>query len=192
MAAGMALLPTCRCALRHKGKGEPREAGMIARDQTFSDMRVVLDGCSFYNCTFPPYAADDRSVLRGRPQPRWRPFSADADLGRVDLELLTSGRAWRRFSTGRSRASGRAPGTRPIRSVQNAMYQSHSAPTFTAQVASAAHRTMSTTISGAGPISAWWLQRCTTDPDLLAAGRTDRPNGSGYLSTSIGNYPPND
>ena len=25
---------------------------MIARDQIFSDMRIVLDGCSFYRCTF--------------------------------------------------------------------------------------------------------------------------------------------
>ena len=25
---------------------------MIARDQTFSDMRIVVDGCAFYNCTF--------------------------------------------------------------------------------------------------------------------------------------------
>ena len=25
---------------------------MIARDQTFSDIRIVLDGCSFYGCTF--------------------------------------------------------------------------------------------------------------------------------------------
>jgi hypothetical protein len=25
---------------------------MIARDQTFTKMRITLDGCSFYNCTF--------------------------------------------------------------------------------------------------------------------------------------------
>jgi Zn-finger protein len=25
---------------------------MIARDQTFSKMRITIDGCSFYNCTF--------------------------------------------------------------------------------------------------------------------------------------------
>jgi hypothetical protein len=25
---------------------------MIARDQTFNDMRIVVDGCAFYNCTF--------------------------------------------------------------------------------------------------------------------------------------------
>ena len=25
---------------------------MIARDQTFSDMRIVVDGCAFYSCTF--------------------------------------------------------------------------------------------------------------------------------------------
>ena len=25
---------------------------MIARDQTFSGMRIVVDGCAFYNCTF--------------------------------------------------------------------------------------------------------------------------------------------
>jgi hypothetical protein len=25
---------------------------MIARDQIFPDMRIVLDGCSFYGCTF--------------------------------------------------------------------------------------------------------------------------------------------
>ena len=25
---------------------------MIARDQVFSDIRIVLDGCSFYRCTF--------------------------------------------------------------------------------------------------------------------------------------------
>jgi hypothetical protein len=25
---------------------------MIARDQEFSDMRIVVDGCAFYGCTF--------------------------------------------------------------------------------------------------------------------------------------------
>jgi hypothetical protein len=40
------------------------------------------------------------------PQPRRRRFTADASLGRVHLELLASGRDWRRFSTGRSHASG--------------------------------------------------------------------------------------
>ena len=25
---------------------------MIARNQTFSEMRITLDGCSFYGCTF--------------------------------------------------------------------------------------------------------------------------------------------
>ena len=25
---------------------------MIARDQVFSNMRIVVDGCSFYGCTF--------------------------------------------------------------------------------------------------------------------------------------------
>ena len=25
---------------------------MIAREQTFSHMRIVVDGCAFYNCTF--------------------------------------------------------------------------------------------------------------------------------------------
>jgi hypothetical protein len=30
-----------------------REIGMIVRDQTFSDVRIVMDGCSFYNWTPP-------------------------------------------------------------------------------------------------------------------------------------------
>jgi hypothetical protein len=42
---------------------------MIARDQTFSDMRIVLDGCSFYDCTFRScvfiYCASLPVVLQG-------------------------------------------------------------------------------------------------------------------------------
>jgi hypothetical protein len=42
---------------------------MIARGQTFSDMRIVLDGCSFYGCTFRScvfiYCASLPVVLQG-------------------------------------------------------------------------------------------------------------------------------
>jgi hypothetical protein len=42
---------------------------MIARDQTFSDMRIVLDGSSFYDCTFHScvliYCASLPVVLQG-------------------------------------------------------------------------------------------------------------------------------
>jgi hypothetical protein len=85
-------------------------------------------GCPGRPCSFP--------LLPGARRHR---FTADANLGRVHLELLTSGRAWRCLSTGRSRASGRASGTRPIRSIQSATRtRAIPHPTFTAKVASLA------------------------------------------------------
>ena len=32
MTMGMALLPACRCALRHKGKGEPQPAPVVHKE----------------------------------------------------------------------------------------------------------------------------------------------------------------
>ena len=37
-----------RVGFAHSARGN----GMIARDQTFRHMRIVVNGCAFYNCTF--------------------------------------------------------------------------------------------------------------------------------------------
>ena len=52
-------------------------------------------------------------------------FSVLRAWRRGNQRRLAGGAGWRWFSTGRIRASVRAPATRPIRSVQSAMYQSH-------------------------------------------------------------------